>query len=39
MVALSGSIAHCNLDRGGDLDLFIVTHGHHVWSVTVAVLC
>lgn len=38
MVALSGSIAHCNLDRRGDLDLFIVTHGHHVWSVTVAVL-
>ncbi len=38
MVALSGSIAHCNLDGGGDLDLFIVTRGHHVWSVTVAVL-
>jgi hypothetical protein len=38
MVALSGSIAHFNLDGGGDLDLFIVTRGSHVWSVTVAVL-
>jgi len=38
MVALSGSIAHLNLDGGGDLDLFIVTRGRHVWSVTVAVL-
>jgi hypothetical protein len=38
MVALSGSIAHLNLDRGGDLDLFIVTRGRRVWSVTVAVL-
>jgi hypothetical protein len=38
MVALSGSIAHLNLDGGGDLDLFIVTRGRRVWSVTVAVL-
>jgi hypothetical protein len=38
MVALSGSIAHLNMDRTGDLDLFIVTRGRHVWSVTVAVL-
>ena len=38
MVALSGSIAHLNLERGGDLDLFIVTRGRHVWTVTVAVL-
>jgi len=38
MVALSGSIAHLNLERGGDLDLFIVTRGHHVWTVAVAVL-
>lgn len=36
MVALSGSIAHLNLENGGDLDLFIVTKGRHVWSVTVA---
>ena len=38
MVALSGSIAHLNLEGGGDLDLFMVTRGRHVWSVTVAVL-
>ena len=38
MVALSGSIAHLNLERGGDLDLFIITRGRRVWSVTVAVL-
>ncbi len=38
MVALSGSIAHLNMDGAGDLDLFIVTRGHHVWSVTVAIL-
>jgi hypothetical protein len=38
MVALSGSVAHLNLDGAGDLDLFIVTRGPRVWSVTVAVL-
>jgi len=38
MVALSGSVAHMNLEGAGDLDLFIVTRGPHVWSVTVAVL-
>jgi hypothetical protein len=38
MAALSGSIAHLNLEGGGDLDLFIVTKGQHVWSVTVAVV-
>jgi hypothetical protein len=38
MVALSGSIAHLNLEDGGDLDLFIVTRGHHVWTVTVTTL-
>jgi hypothetical protein len=38
MVALSGSIAHLNLERGGDLDLFIVTRGRHVWTVAVMVL-
>jgi hypothetical protein len=38
MVALSGSIAHLNLERGGDLDLFIVTRGTRVWSVTVAII-
>jgi hypothetical protein len=38
MVALSGSIAHLNLAGDGDLDLFIVTRGRRVWSVTVAVV-
>jgi hypothetical protein len=38
LVALSGSIAHLNLEADGDLDLFIVTHGERVWTVTVAVL-
>jgi hypothetical protein len=38
MVALSGSVAHLNLERGGDLDLFIVTRGRHVWTVAVTVL-
>jgi hypothetical protein len=38
MVALSGSIAHLNLENGGDLDLFIVTHGPRVWSTAVAVV-
>ena len=38
MVALSGSIAHLNLERGGDLDLFIVTRGAHVWTAAVAVV-
>ncbi|MEQ1868952.1 MAG: hypothetical protein ABL961_02895 [Vicinamibacterales bacterium] len=38
LVALSGSVAHMNLEEGGDLDLFIVTRGRHVWSVTVAVI-
>jgi hypothetical protein len=38
MVALSGSIAHLNLAGDGDLDLFIVTRGEHVWSVTVAAI-
>ncbi len=38
MVALSGSIAHLNLEGGGDLDLFIVTRGRRVWSVAVAVV-
>jgi hypothetical protein len=38
LVALSGSIAHLNLEGTGDLDLFIVTRGRRVWSVTVIVL-
>lgn len=38
LVALSGSIAHLNLEERGDLDLFIVTRGRRVWTVTVTVL-
>lgn len=38
MVALSGSVAHLNLDGDGDLDLFIVSRAGRVWSVAVAVV-
>ncbi len=38
LVALSGSIAHRNLEPNGDLDLFIVTRGARVWTVTLMVL-
>jgi hypothetical protein len=38
MVALSGSVAHLNLEEGGDLDLFIVTRGRRVWTVSVATI-
>ena len=38
LVALSGSIAHLNLEAGGDLDLFIVTRGRRVWSIAVLVV-
>src|SRR5437762_3502362 len=36
LVAVSGSIAHLNLEAGGDLDLFIVTRGRRVWTGTGA---
>jgi hypothetical protein len=38
LVALSGSIAHLNLEPSGDLDLFVITRGQRVWTVTVAIL-
>lgn len=38
LVALSGSAAHLNVERDGDLDLFIVTRGPRVWSVTLAIV-
>ena len=38
MVALSGSLAHLNLQEGGDLDLFVVTRGRHAWTVCVALI-
>lgn len=38
MVALSGSVAHLNLEEQGDLDLFVVTRGRHAWTVAVALV-
>ena len=38
MLALSGSVAHLNLEQGGDLDIFLVTRGRRVWSTTVLVV-
>ena len=38
LVAVSGSVAHLNLEPSGDLDLFVVTRGPRVWTVTVAAL-
>jgi hypothetical protein len=37
LVALSGRVSRLNLEAGGDIDLFIVTRGRHVWSTAVAV--
>lgn len=38
MVALSGSLAHLNAGREADLDLFVITSPHRVWSVTTILL-
>ncbi len=38
MVALSGSLAHLNAEGAADLDLFVITAPHRVWTVTVATL-
>jgi hypothetical protein len=38
LVALSGSAAHGNVGPDGDLDLFVVTAGARVWSVTLAIV-
>jgi hypothetical protein len=38
LVALSGSLAHLNGPASADLDLFVVTDGPRVWSVTVAMV-
>jgi hypothetical protein len=38
MVALSGSLAHLNAERSADLDLFVITASHRVWSVTLSLL-
>jgi hypothetical protein len=38
LLAISGSLAHLNAGHGADLDLFIVTRGRRVWSVTLAIV-
>ena len=38
LVALSGSLAHLNAERSADLDLFVITAPHRVWTVTVSLL-
>jgi hypothetical protein len=38
LVALSGSLAHLNADHGADVDLFVVTRPHRVWTTTVMIL-
>jgi hypothetical protein len=38
MVAVSGSLAHLNAERAADLDLFVITAPHRVWSVTLSLL-
>jgi hypothetical protein len=38
MVALSGSLAHLNAEADADLDLFVITAPHRVWTTTVALL-
>ena len=38
MVAVSGSLAHLNAETSADLDLFVITARHRVWSVTLSVL-
>ncbi len=37
-LGLSGSVAHLNMESGGDLDIFIVTKGARVWSTAVVVI-
>lgn len=38
LLGLSGSVAHLNMESGGDLDIFIVTRGARVWSTAVLVI-
>lgn len=38
LMAVSGSLAHMNASRDADLDLFVVTRGAHVWTVTAAIV-
>jgi len=38
LVALSGSVAHLNVERDGDIDLFIVARHPRAWSVTLTIV-
>lgn len=38
LLAVSGSLAHLNASRDGDVDLFVITRGARVWSVTTAIV-
>jgi hypothetical protein len=38
LMAVSGSLAHLNATDDADLDLFIITKGSRVWSVTTAIV-
>ena len=38
MAALSGSLAHLNAEADADLDLFVITSPHRVWTTTVTLL-
>lgn len=38
LIAVSGSLAHLNAQRDADLDLFVITRGARVWTVTAAIV-
>lgn len=38
LVAVSGSLAHLNASKDSDLDLFVITRGPRVWTVTAAIV-
>ena len=38
LMAVSGSLAHLNATRDADLDLFVITAGPRVWSVTATIV-
>ena len=38
LMAVSGSLAHLNATRDADVDLFVITKGARVWTVTAAIV-
>lgn len=38
LLAISGSLAHMNASRDADLDLFVITRGPRVWTVTAMIV-